>query len=98
VHQQLAVGAKHVQQADIAGGERTAFLTAELIALEESWQIGAIVLLDSRVAIDLVQEFLQLIEAHGDRSAVLTTPQAPQRGMWWAPRLTQTFFGSRNTS
>src|SRR5262249_36551524 len=45
--------------------ERTAFLTRQLIPIEKSLEFSAIFLLQARVAIDVVQELLQLIEAHG---------------------------------
>ena len=81
VHQQLPVRAQDVNQADIAGRERTALLAGQLIPIEESWQIGAMLFLSSRVAIDVVQEFLQLIETHGIFRSPRAANQAPQRGI-----------------
>src|SRR5207237_3720732 len=64
VHQELPVRAENVDQADIARGERAAFLTRQLVPIEQSFKIGMVSPLDTRVASDVVQEFLQLIQAH----------------------------------
>src|SRR5262249_48607167 len=99
VHQQLPVCAEYVDQADIAARQRPTLLSGQLILIKQSLQILAILSLGGRIAVEVVQELLQLIEAHGDVARRRgCTIQAPQRGMWCERRLTQTFLGSRNTS
>ena len=81
MHQQLPVRAEHVDQADVTGLERAAFLTRQLIPIEEPRQIGSMLFLDGRVAIDVVQEFLQLIQANDEFAPRAAADQAPQCGM-----------------
>src|SRR5262249_47965278 len=66
MHQELPIRTENVDQPNIARGERTAFLTGQLILIEQSLEVSADSSLDARVAIDVVQELLQLIQAHDD--------------------------------
>src|SRR5258708_1882883 len=61
VHEQLSIRAQDVDQSDISRLERTALLAAEIVAVEDSRQIGAALPLQIAVAIDVEQELLQLI-------------------------------------
>ena len=76
-------------QSDVARRNRLALLEREVVAIEDLGQIGAELTLHAAVSVEVEQKFLHLIQAHR---------QAPQCGIGCEPRLTQTFFGSRNTS
>jgi hypothetical protein len=98
VHQQLAVGAEHVHQAEVAALDRAALLGVERIFGEQRRLVVPKARLHPRVAIQVVEELLHPVEAHRRPSACAVRGYAPQRGMWCPPSDTATFFGSRNTS
>src|SRR5204862_3755796 len=60
----------------------------ELVVVEQRAHILAVALLHRRVAVQVEEQLLRAVQAH----------HAPQRGIWWSVMLTQTFFGSQNTS
>jgi hypothetical protein len=53
MHQQLPVGAQHIDQSDIARLERTALFGIQIVTAEHSSCIGAKLLLQAAVAVDV---------------------------------------------
>jgi hypothetical protein len=84
VHQELAIGAQHVDQSQIPARKSIALLRAQIVAGERLLAIAAVILLDPWITIELIQEFLQLIKAHVRASAgsrLDRLSQVPQWGM-----------------
>ncbi len=70
--------------------DRSALLGGEIVAVAAPRRASSRnCALQRRIAVDLEEKLLHLVQAHR---------ASPQCGMWCEPRLTQTFFGSRNTS
>jgi hypothetical protein len=65
VHQQLAVAAQHVELADVAVRYRCAFFVRQLIFTQQALTIILVAPLHLRVAVQVVEEFLGGVEAHG---------------------------------
>ena len=65
VHPQLAVRAEDVELADVAGDDRLALLLVELVVGKQAAQVFAIALLDARVAVEMKEQLLGRVEAHG---------------------------------
>jgi hypothetical protein len=64
MHEDLAVNAEHVQQANVTVLDGRGFLVGQLEACEARLYVFAAFSLERLVAIQFVQEFLQVVETH----------------------------------
>ncbi len=58
MHQQLAVGAQHVDQSNIASRHRIPLLGSQLVALQQRLRSDTIFALDRGVPVEIEQELL----------------------------------------
>ena len=87
VHEDLAVHAHDVQQADVAALEGRALLAVSSYSSSSAVAVGVEALAHAGVAVQLIQQLLHVVEAH--RHAHL-----PSVGTRCVPCATQTFFVS----
>ena len=64
MHEDLAVYAQHIKQADVAFAQGLALLFAKLIAYQQCFDVLLVLRLRVRFAIQDIEKFLQLVEAH----------------------------------
>src|SRR5450755_1494848 len=64
VHQELAVGAEHIELADVAGAKRLAFFVRQLVFVEELGQRRVKTRLHGRLSVEVIEKLLRSVEAH----------------------------------